>query len=476
MVLNQTLFHIFIWNPCIDIYHIYIHFSMTNKQDLSRRRFISGTALAAIGTIGSAGLITSCSRNTPAGGEIKLPELLNMAPDGQVLRAGLIGCGGRGTGAAINFLEAGPNLQIVALGDIFQDRLDNCRAELKTQKNVEIPDEKCFLGFDNYEKVIDSGVDIVLLCTPPHFRPQHVEAAIKAGKHIFMEKPCAVDPVGARSVLVSAERAKQKGLSIVSGTIRRVQKDFMETRRRVMNGEIGEIVSAHITRNGGSLWVIKRQPGMSDMEYMLRNWANFCWLSGDHIVEQFIHEVDVMNWYLGKNPVKAMGWGGRQRRITGDQYDFFSVEYVYDNGMHTHCAARQITGCSNLTEQHIVGTKGFANATGTIYDLKGQEIWKYPHPEEGSADLTWKVKDPYVQEHINLVTGIRTGNLVNDAEAQVNSTLITIMGRMSAYTGKDVTWDEVMNSDLYLGPKTYAFGPVPGIPETIPVIGLAPNE
>ncbi len=449
---------------------------MTNKQDLSRRRFISSTALAAIGTIGSAGLITSCSRNTPAGGEIKLPELLNMAPDGQVLRAGLIGCGGRGTGAAINFLEAGPNLQIVALGDIFQDRLDNCRAELKTQKNVEIPDEKCFLGFDNYEKVIDSGVDIVLLCTPPHFRPQHVEAAIKAGKHIFMEKPCAVDPVGARSVLVSAERAKQKGLSIVSGTIRRVQKDFMETRRRVMNGEIGEIVSAHITRNGGSLWVIKRQPGMSDMEYMLRNWANFCWLSGDHIVEQFIHEVDVMNWYLGKNPVKAMGWGGRQRRITGDQYDFFSVEYVYDNGMHTHCAARQITGCSNLTEQHIVGTKGFANATGTIYDLKGQEIWKYPHPEEGSADLTWKVKDPYVQEHINLVTGIRTGNLVNDAEAQVNSTLITIMGRMSAYTGKDVTWDEVMNSDLYLGPKTYAFGPVPGIPETIPVIGLAPNE
>ena len=248
----------------------------------------------------------------------------------------------------------------------------------------------------------------------------------------------------------------------------------METRRRVMNGEIGEIVSAHITRNGGSLWVIKRQPGMSDMEYMLRNWANFCWLSGDHIVEQFIHEVDVMNWYLGKNPVKAMGWGGRQRRITGDQYDFFSVEYVYDNGMHTHCAARQITGCSNLTEQHIVGTKGFANAKGALYDLKGQEIWKYPLPEEGSTDLTWKVTDPYVQEHINLVTGIRTGNIVNDAEAQVNSTLVTIMGRMSAYSGKDVTWEEVMNSDLYLGPKTYAFGPVPGIPETVPVIGVAP--
>jgi myo-inositol 2-dehydrogenase/D-chiro-inositol 1-dehydrogenase len=448
---------------------------MKLKTELSRRKFLANTTMATIGTLGAANLLTSCAGNTSAAKEIKLPALLNQAPDGKILKAGLIGCGGRGTGAAINFLDAGPNLQIVALGDVFQDRLDKCRAELKAQKNVELPDEKCFLGFDNYEKVIDSGVDIVLLCTPPHFRPQHVEAAVKAGKHIFMEKPCAVDPVGARSVMVSSERAKQQGLCIVSGTIRRVQKDFMETWRRVKNGEIGEIVSAHIIRNGGSLWVIKRQPGMSDMEYMLRNWANFCWLSGDHIVEQFIHEIDVMNWYLGKNPVKAMGWGGRQRRITGDQYDFFSIEYLYDNGMQTHCAARQITGCSNLTKQLITGTKGFANAKGTIYNLKGEEVWTYPTPEEGSTDLTWKVKDPYVQEHINLVTGIRTGNIVNDAEAQVNSTLITIMGRMSAYTGKDVTWEEVMNSDLYLGPKTYEFGPVPGIPETIPVIGAEPK-
>jgi myo-inositol 2-dehydrogenase/D-chiro-inositol 1-dehydrogenase len=449
---------------------------MKNNEELSRRRFISNTAMAAIGTIGAAQLITSCAGNNNKTEEIKLTELLIRAPDGKVLKAGLIGCGGRGTGAAINFLDAGTNLQIVAIGDVFQDRLDKCRSELKTQKNVEIPDEKCFLGFDNYEKVIDSGVDIVLLCTPPHFRPQHVEAAIKAGKHVFMEKPCAVDPVGARSVMVSSERAKQNGLCIVSGTIRRVQKDFMETRRRVINGEIGEIVSAHIIRNGGSLWVIRRQPGMSDMEYMLRNWANFCWLSGDHIVEQFIHEIDVMNWYIGKTPVKAMGWGGRQRRVTGDQYDFFSVEYLYENGMQTHCAARQITGCSNLTKQLITGTNGFANAKGNLYNLKGEEIWKYTYPEEGAADQTWKVTDPYVQEHINLVTAIRTGNIINDAEAQVNSTLIAIMGRMSAYTGKDVTWEELMNSDLYLGPKTYAFGPVPGIPETIPVIGSEPKS
>jgi myo-inositol 2-dehydrogenase / D-chiro-inositol 1-dehydrogenase len=448
---------------------------MTNKNEQSRRRFISNSALAAIGTIGAAQLLASCKEGNAKLKEIKLPELLNQAPDGKVLKAGLIGCGGRGTGAAINFLDAGPNLQITALGDVFQDRLDKCRAELKKQKNVEIADEKCFLGFDNYEKVIDSGVDVVLLCTPPHFRPQHVEAAVKAGKHIFMEKPIAVDPVGARSVMVSSERAKQSGLCIVSGTIRRKQKDFMETQRRVASGEIGEIVSAHIIRNGGSLWVIKRKPGWSDMEYMLRNWANFCWLSGDHIVEQFIHEIDVMNWYIGKKPVKAIAWGGRQRRVTGDQYDFFSVEYVYDNGMQTHCAARQITGCSNLTKQLITCTNGFADAKGSLYNLKGEEIWKYPYPAEGATDQTWKVTDPYVQEHINLVTGIRTGNIVNDAEDQINSTLITIMARMSAYTGKDVTWEEVMNSDLYLGPKTYAFGPVPGIPETVPVIGVAPE-
>ncbi len=444
------------------------------KKGIDRRGFISKSSLAAIGAIGTAGLLNSCS-GKPKKPELKLPVLLNQAPDGKVLKAGLIGCGGRGTGAAINFLDAGPNLEIAALGDVFKDKLDQCREQLKKQKNVEVPDEKCFVGFDSFEKVIDSGVDIVLLCTPPHFRPAHVEAAVNAGKHIFMEKPIAVDPVGARKVMVAAKRAVEKELSMVSGTIRRVQKDFMETQRRVASGQIGEIVSAHIIRNGGSLWVIQRQPGWSDMEYMLRNWANFCWLSGDHITEQFIHEIDVMNWYIGKNPVKAIGWGGRQRRVTGDQYDFFSIEYIYDNGMHTHCAARQITGCSNLTEQFIVCTEGFANAKGMLYNLKGEEIWKYPYPEEGSTDETWKVKDPFVQEHINLVTAIRTGKPYNDAEAQVNSTLITIMGRMSAYTGKDVTWDEVLNSDLYLGPKTYAFGPVPGIPETPPVIGSEPK-
>jgi predicted dehydrogenase len=421
--------------------------------------------------LGAAAIITACANEKPKKDEIQLPELLDQAPDGKVLKAGLIGCGGRGTGAAINFLDAGPNLQITALGDVFQDKIDNCRAELKTQKGVEIADENCFIGFDSYQKVIDSGVDLVLLCTPPHFRPAHVEAAVNARKHVFMEKPIAVDPVGARSVMASAKKAEGLGLSMVSGTIRRVQKDYMETWRRVANGEIGDIVGANIIRNGGALWYRNRQPHWTDMEYMLRNWVNFCWLSGDHITEQFIHEIDVMNWHMNQNPVKAIGWGGRQRRVTGDQYDFFSVEYVYEGGIRTHCAARQINGCTNRKVQQIMGTKGYADAAGILYDLQGNEIWKYPHPEESDTESIWKVTNPFVQEHINLVTSIRNGKPISDAEAQVNSTLVTIMGRISAYTGKDVTWEEMMNSDLYLGPKTYAFGPVPSVQEVIPVVG-----
>ncbi len=438
-------------------------------KELNRRNFITKTTL---GTLGAAGILVACSTEKSKKEEIQLPKLLDQAPDGKVIKAGLIGCGGRGTGAAINFLDAGPNLQITALGDVFQDKIDNCRAELKAQKGVEIADENCFVGFDSYQKVIDSGVDLVLLCTPPHFRAEHIEAAVNARKHIFLEKPCAVDPVGARSVLASSKKAEALGLCMISGTIRRVQKDYMETQRRVANGEIGEIVGANIIRNGGALWYRNRQPAWTDMEYMIRNWVNFCWLSGDHITEQFIHEIDVMNWHMGKNPVKAIGWGGRQRRITGDQYDFFSVEYVYDNGVRTHCAARQINGCTNQKVQQIMGTNGYADAEGVIYDLKGNEVWKYPTPEEGDTNSPWKVTNPFVQEHINLVTGIRTGKAVNDVEAQVNSTLITIMGRISAYTGKDVTWEEVMNSDLYLGPKTYAFGPVPEVKEEIPVVGV----
>ena len=441
------------------------------QNNIDRRDFITK---ATVGTLGAASVLAACSSEKTKA-ETELPELLDRAPDGKVLKAGLVGCGGRGTGAVLNFLDAGPNLQIIALGDVFQDKIDNCREQLKKEKDVEIADENCFLGFDAYQKVIDSGVDLVLLCTPPHFRPVHVEAAINARKHVFMEKPCAVDPVGARSVLASSKKAEALGLSIVSGTIRRVQKDYMTTKLKVQNGEIGEITGANIIRNGGALWHRKRQAQWTDMEYMLRNWVNYNWLSGDHIAEQFIHEIDVMNWFLDKKPLKAVGYGGRQRRLTGDLYDFFSIEYVYENGMRTHCASRQINGCTNSKVERIIGTKGVANASGEILDTSGNTIWAYPKWKEGVTDPKWKVTNPFVQEHINLVTAIRSGNAVNDAEAQVNSTITAIMGRISAYTGKDVSWEEVMNSDLYLGPKTYAFGPVEGIVDEIPLAGV-PNK
>ena len=213
-------------------------FKMKKDVRFDRRDFITKTTL---GTIGVAGFLSSCTSTASKKDEIKLPKLLDQAPDGKVIKAGLVGCGGRGTGAAINFLDAGPNLQIVALGDVFQDKIDACREKLRVEKKVEVADENCFVGFDSYQKVIDSGVDLVLLCTPPHFRPVHVEAAVNARKHIFMEKPIAVDPVGARSVMASVQKAKAIGLNMVSGTVFRVSKDFMETNRRIANGEIGEI-------------------------------------------------------------------------------------------------------------------------------------------------------------------------------------------------------------------------------------------
>lgn len=450
----------------------------SNNQSLTRRNFLKNSvAVSSIGVIGGVPLLNACSSPKQTKGEtMQLPVLLDQAPDGKVLKAGLIGCGGRGTGAAIDFLNAGPNLEIVALGDVFQDQINKCREILKKQKGVEIPDENCFVGFDSYEKVLDSGIDVVLLCTPPHFRPAHVEAAVNARKHIFMEKPIAVDPTGVRKVLAAVKRAESLNLNIISGTIRRSQKDYMETRRRVLNGEIGDITGAHIIRNGGALWYRSRRPEWSDMEYMLKNWVNFCWLSGDHIAEQFIHEIDVMNWYLGQYPVKASGWGGRQRRVTGDQYDFFSIEYLYDNGMRTHCAARQIDGCSNGKVEQINCTNGYADAAGKLYNWKGEVIWEYPYPAENDTSLEWKVTNPFVQEHINLVTAIRSGNTINDGEDQANSTLVAIMGRIAAYTGKDVTREEILNSDLYLGPKTYAMGSVENIPEAIPLAGVQHGE
>jgi len=441
------------------------------KSSISRRNFLGKAA-----TVGAAGIvvpsiISSCARETKK----VVPEVswLDLAPDGAVLKAGVIGCGGRGTGAAINFLSAGPNLQVVALGDTFKDRVDQCRESIMKQKGQEVPEDKCFVGFDAFQKVIDSGVDLVILATPPFFRPEHLAAAVAARKHVFSEKPVCVDPVGARSLMATALKAKEMDLSIVTGTQRRHQRNYVATWQQVAGGAIGEIVGANAYWNQSKLWHRDANKDWTEMEWMIRDWVNWTWLSGDHIVEQHVHNLDVVNWFTGSHPVKAVGMGSRQRRVTGDQFDNFSVDFVFDNGMHLHSMCRQINGCASNVSERIQGTKGFTNCNDTIFDLAGTEVWKYAYPldDEGKPSSR-KMMDPYVQEHIDMVTAIRSGKAFNELENTAISTMTAIMGRISAYTGKETTWDEMMNSDLKLGPKVFEFGPV-DIPKDVPIPGEA---
>jgi myo-inositol 2-dehydrogenase / D-chiro-inositol 1-dehydrogenase len=440
------------------------------KSSISRRNFLGTAAAVGVAGVVVPSIITACSRETKK--VVAVPAFLDQAPDGPVLKAGVIGCGGRGTGAAINFLSAGPNLKIVALGDTFKDRVDSCREAILKEKGQEVPLENCFVGFDAYQKVLDAGVDLVILATPPFFRPDHLAAAIQAKKHVFSEKPVCVDPVGARSVMATALKAKGMDLSIVTGTQRRHQRDYMANWQQVAQGAIGEITGGNAYWNGGKLWHRDPNATWSEMEYMIRNWVNWCWLSGDHIVEQHVHNLDVINWFTGTHPVKAVGFGSRIRRVTGDQYDNFSIDYTFENGMHVHSMCRQINGCVNNVSERVQGTKGSSNCRNTVLDLAGTEIWKYNYPLDKDGKPTDNVSvDPYVQEHIDLVTSIRTGKPFNELENTAISTLTAIMGRISSYTGKETTYQEMMNSDLKLGPKVFVFGPV-DIPKDVPLPGL----
>lgn len=425
---------------------------MSKEQNgLSRRHFIS--SVAATGA-----LMVACSSGGGKYNPNKISGLTppDQAPDGPVLKAGVIGCGGRGTGAAINFLNAGPNLQVVALTDTFKDRVDSCREKLKTEKNVEIADEMCFVGLDGYQKVIDAGVDVVLIATPPYFRPEQFAAAVNARKHVFMEKPVAVDPVGARSIMATAKKAESLGLTVVTGTQRRHQKNYQTTFEHIKSGAIGDIVGANVYWNQSQLWYRTRQPGWSELEWMIRDWVNWTWLSGDHIVEQHVHNIDVLNWFTGTHPVKAVGFGGRHRRVTGDQYDFFSVDYVFENGMHAHSMCRQINGCINNVSEFIMGTKGHSNCANKIWAPDGSVLWEYPEKKNEQGEVI-KDKSPYDQEHVDMITAIRSNQPFNEAENTAISTLVAIMGRLSAYTGKEMTWEEVMNSDMKIGPDIMAW-------------------
>jgi myo-inositol 2-dehydrogenase / D-chiro-inositol 1-dehydrogenase len=437
----------------------------------SRRKFIGdAVAMSTLGAIGAGAVISSCERK-PA---YTAPVFPDQAPDGPVLKAGLVGCGGRGTGAAMNFLNAGSNLEITALGDLFQHRLDRCRNTLKERKGVDVPDKNCFTGFDSYQRVIDSGIDVVLLCEPPYFRPASFEYAVKARKHVFIEKPVGVDPAGVRSVMASGRMAESAGLYVLAGTHYRHMRDRVKALEMVRNGAIGEIRSVNCYFNMSKLWHVNRQEAWCDMETMVRDWVNWCWLSGDHIVEQHIHELDTVGWFLEKHPVKCVGFGGRHRRLTGDQYDFFSVDFEYDDGRHMHSMCRQIDGCANNVSTLFSGTKGYTNGMNEIRDYDGNLIWAYQYPLDGDGKPTnMPAVPPHDQEIINLVTAIRTSEYVNDIQNVTKANIIALMGRESAYSGREVTYDEMMNSNMRLGPSELRFGPV-NIPAVPPVPGTAP--
>lgn len=439
-------------------------------------------ALGAIGTGGAAGVLTSCSageKNAPANKPLKepgtyyIPELPDKAAEGQALKAGVIGCGGRGSGAAFNFLNAADGVTIVALGDTFQEQVDKLAAELKKEKNIDIPADKRFVGLDAYKQVIDSGVDVVIIATPPIFRPAHFQYLVEKNKHAFLEKPLFVDAAGYRTVMAAAKQAKAKNLCIVTGTQRHHQRNYVESYKKIMEGAIGEITGGCVYWNQNRLWFRERQPGWNDCEYMIKDWVNWKWLSGDHIVEQHVHNIDVFTWFSGLKPVKAVGFGSRQRRVTGDQYDNFSIDFTMDNGVHLHSMSRQIDGCANNISEFIQGTKGSwstANNETVIRDNAGNEIWKFDKKAEKEQ---YKQDNPYVLEHVNLINCIRNKKPIEQASETAIANMAAVMGRESAYTGRETTWEAMTSSPLDYMPKDLNLGKMDMSGFVVPVPGKA---
>lgn len=408
-----------------------------NKNTLSntdRRAFLKKTGIVLLGSslayqAGALGAMTSLKDS--------------------VLKVGLVGCGGRGTGAAAQALKADPNVIITAMGDVFEDRLDEAYdALLKMEGDrVKVDKKNKFIGFDAYQKVIDSGVDVVLLTTPPGFRPDQLTAAVKAGKHVFCEKPVAVDAPGVRKVLEAAKLAKEKNLSVVSGFCFRYDFPNRATFGKVLNGDVGEIKAVSTFRNGGELWYFDRQPDWTQMTYQMRNWYYYNWLSGDFITEQSVHSLDMMSWVMGDvMPIKAIGTGGRQVRVDpkyGNIYDHFAIEFEYANGAKGYHFTRQQSATANRNSVDILGTEGNAIVNiGSKYEINGKEKWKY----EG------KKNNMYQTQHDELFAAIRSGKPINDGELMAKSTMLAVWGRMVAYTGQSLTWEQAVNSTESLGP------------------------
>jgi predicted dehydrogenase len=378
------------------------------------------------------------------------------AAGGDTLRVGLIGCGGRGTGAASQALAADKNVKLVAMADAFRDRLERSLATLRKDEaiagKIDVPEDRCFVGFDAYEKLIGSGVDVVLLCTPPHFRPAHLQAAVKAGKHVFAEKPVAVDAPGVRSVLDTCAEAKNKNLSVVSGLCLRFHRGFQEAINRIHGGALGDITALQTNDLRGKLWMFPRQKGWSDMEWQMRDWYYFTWLSGDFNVEQHVHNLDLISWIMkGEYPVRAIGTGGRQVRTGpeyGNIYDHHSVIYEFANGVKCFSVCRQQEHCANDISNHVMGSKGTGQLTEKKISLSAGPGWRYQD----------KSNDIYQTEHDELFASIRNGKPINHGEYMAKSTLMAIMGRMATYTGQAITWDQAFNSKEDLTPPKYEWG------------------
>jgi predicted dehydrogenase len=381
------------------------------------------------------------------------------------IRIGVIGCGGRGTGAARNAVEASENVFITALGDLFPDRMADARRgfdkkvteDAKFAAAYVVTDDKVFTGWDAYEKVLATDCDLVILASPPAFRAMHLTAAVNAGKHIFAEKPVCVDVATAIEAYAAADLAKQKGLGYVSGTQRRHDPRYVDVIKRVHDGAIGEVITGQVYWNQGGLWSHERKPEWTDTEFQLRNWLYYTWASGDHIVEQHVHNLDVANWVMGAHPVKATAMGGRQTRtdaVYGHIFDHFAVEYEYADGRRITSFCRQQDGTMSRVREDFQGSLGRTNAADTI---EGRNAYK-------AAEI--QGMNPYVEEHRNLVASIRAGQPLNEGRQIVDSNLTAILGREAAYTGQTLTWDELLASNLSILPKEYAFGAlaVPAVP------------
>ncbi|HEY2892874.1 MAG TPA: Gfo/Idh/MocA family oxidoreductase, partial [Pirellulales bacterium] len=401
----------------------------------SRREFLKNSTAAAVGgaLLGNLAL----SRSAHAAGD-------------DTIKIALIGCGGRGSGAAKQALSTQGPVKLIAMADVFQDRLDSSYKELMSQEpvkdRIDAPEERRFSGFDAYQKAIDAGPDLVILATPPGFRPLHFEAAVKAGKHVFMEKPVATDAPGVRRVLAAAEESVKKRLAVGVGLQRRHEIKYLETIKRLQDGAIGDIVSTRVYWNGSTPWVhtreeLERKYGhkLSEMEYQLRNWYYFTWICGDHIVEQHIHNMDVGNWLKGGYPVRANGMGGcqvRKGKDYGETFDHHAVEFEYADGSRMFSQCRHIPGCWNSVSEYAHGTKGIATISDASIRPNGGDAWRYRGPRP----------DPYQVEHDDLFASIRAGNPINEAEAGAKSSMTAILGRMCTYSGKVITWDEAIAS------------------------------